>query len=225
MTFWHGLLAMVAKDARLEWRSKETIAAMCLVAVLVLLVFVFALDPARAHGPDTAVGVLWAAMVFGAAIGLGRTFGREREDGRLAAMMLAPVDRSAIFVAKWIGFVILLLVMAAVVLPVFRGFFDVPLNGALWRWTLLVALVAMGIAGAGVCLAAVTALTRAPDILLPVVLFPLLVPLLLGAVSVSADLMASGRWDETGHWLRLMAAYDILFLAAPTLLFEYVVEV
>src|SRR5690606_21902425 len=111
VTFLRAVAVMAAKDLRLELRSKETLATMMLVAVLVLLVFVFALDPDSPSGRPADVGVLWAALVFGAAIGLGRSFARERHEGRLQAMLLAPVDRSAIFLAKWAGFTVLLLAM------------------------------------------------------------------------------------------------------------------
>lgn len=225
MTFLRAVAVMTAKDLRLELRSKETLATMMLVAVLVLLVFVFALDPDSPSGRPADVGVLWAALVFGAAIGLGRSFSRERHEGRLLAMLLAPVDRSAIFMAKWAGFTALLLAMAVVVVPAYAAFFYVTLTGGLWRWAALVIVVAAGLAGVGVLLAAVTAMTRAPDLLLPVLLLPLVVPLLLGAVSVSQELLSTGQWAHTSGWLRLMIAYDLLFIAAPALLFEYVAEV
>lgn len=200
---------------------------MLLVSMLILLVFVFALDPgASPQAPaGSGIGVLWASMTFGAAIGLGRTFARERQDGRLLAMLMAPVDRSAVFVAKWAGFLLMLLVMAGVLVPVYVAFFDVAWTGEWWRWAALITVVSVGLSGVGVLLAAATLAARAPDLLLPVLLLPLLVPLLLGAVSVSQDILATGHWQQTIGWLRLMIAYDLLFVAAPVMLFEYAVEV
>lgn len=225
MSFLRAVALLMAKDFQIELRAKETLATMGLVAILTLLIFVFALDAGSGAPGSVPVGVLWASLLFGAAVGLGRLFARERQDGRLLGLLMAPVDRSAIFVAKGTGFFLLQVVMAAAIVPAFAAFFHVSLPGPLWRWAALVALVAAGVAGVGTLLAAVTVYTRAPELLLPVLLFPLLVPLLLGAVSVSKEMLVSGQWQQTAGWVRFMMAYDLLFIAVPALMFEYVVEV
>lgn len=225
MSYWRGIWVLVEKDLRLELRSKETWATTVLLAVLVLLVFVFGAEGEARAQSGLLAGVLWASLLFGALVGLGRSFAKEREDGRLTGMLLAPVDRSAIFFAKWVGAVGLLLTMAMVVIPVFSAFFGVSLSGPWWQWAVLVALTVGGLAGSGVLLAAVSVQTRAPDLLLPLLLIPLWVPLLLGAVSVTRALLADSDWQSAAHWLRMLLAYDVVFVFIPYLLFEYVVEV
>lgn len=225
MSYLRGVWILLEKDLRLELRSKQTVVTTVSVAVLVLLVFVFGLEGGGRPPAGLMAGILWASLLFGAMTGLLRAFAKERQDGRLAAMLMAPVDRSAIFLAKLAHTLCLLAIMAAVVLPVFAAFFGLQLRGAWWQWTLLLLLALVGLGGAGVLLASISVHTRAPELLLPLLLIPLLVPLLLGAVSLTRELLVTGDWRQSAYWLRLMVAYDALFVAVPYLLFEQVLEV
>lgn len=225
MSYLRGVWILLEKDLRLELRSKQTAVTTVSVAILVLLVFVFGLEGTGRPPAGVLAGVLWAALLFGAMTGLLRSFAKERQDGRLASMLMAPIDRSAIFLAKLAHTFCLLAVMAAVVLPVFVAFFDLDLRGAWWQWALLFFLALVGLGGAGVLLASISVHTRAPELLLPLLLIPLLVPLLLGTVSLTRELLITGDWRQSAYWLRMLVAYDALFVAVPYLLFEHVLEV
>jgi heme exporter protein B len=209
-----GYVADVAtlarKDVLLELRSRDTLPAMLLFVVSALVVFNFSL-PAGASRL-AAYGLLWVAIVFTALLGLARAFAAEREQRLLDALVLAPCDRSAIWVGKGLSTLALLLVAEAVALPAFALFFA-PVDGSL---VAAVLLADVGLAAVGTLLAAMAAASRARELLLPLLLLPLVIPLVVGGVG------ASVAADPT-RYLAFLALYDLLFAILSWASFEYVV--
>jgi heme exporter protein B len=211
MTAYVGDVAALArKDLRLELRSRDTLPAMLLFVVSALVVFNFSL-PAGSSRP-AAYGLLWVAIVFTALLGLARAFAAEREQRLLDGLVLAPCDRSAIWLGKVISMFALLLVAETVALPAFALFFA-PVDLSLVAGLLL---ADVGLAAVGTLLAAMAAASRARELLLPLLLLPLVIPLVVGGVgaSVAAD---------PGRYLAFLGLYDLVFAILSWASFEYVV--
>ena len=221
-TFFRQLYAIIAKELAVEWRTKETLSAMLVFALLVLVIFNFAFD---LQGLDIKVigpGLLWVAFSFSGIIGLGRSFAAERDRGSLDGMLLAPVDRGAIFLGKAFANFVFILVMEVVTLPLFVILFNVQME-----WFPLVGYILMGTLGfsaVGTLLSAIAASTRMRDVMLPVLLFPVLVPLLVASVKITQGALQNVQFSDYQGWFNLLLAYDAIFLVVAYLVFEYVVE-
>ncbi|OQY88154.1 MAG: hypothetical protein B6D41_11170 [Chloroflexi bacterium UTCFX4] len=222
MPFFRQLYAILAKELQVEWRTKETLSAMLVFALLVLVIFNFAFDlqgvDIRVFGP----GVLWVAFSFSGIIGLGRSFASERDRSSLDGMLLAPVDRGAIFLGKAFANFLFILAMEIVTLPLFVILFNVPM-----QWFPLVGFILMGTAGfaaVGTLLSAIAASTRMRDVMLPVLLFPVLIPLLVASVKLTQGALQELPFSDYQGWFNLLLAYDVIFLVVAFLTFEFVVE-
>ncbi len=222
MIFFRQLYAILAKEIAVEWRTREALSAMLVFSLLVLVIFNFAFD---LQGVDIRVlgpGILWVAFCFSGILGLGRSFARERDKGSIEGMLLAPVDRGAIFLSKAIANLLFIVVMEAVTLPLFIVLFNAPVD-----WFPLVGYVVLGTIGfsaVGTLLSAIAASTRMREVMLPVLLFPILVPLLVASVKVTQGAMQGAAFSDYQGWLNLLVAYDVIFLTVAYLTFEYVVE-
>lgn len=219
MIFFEQTLAILWKDIRCELRSKQTWVGMGMFALLVLVIFNFAFDLRVDNKAAIAPGALWVAFVFASLLGLGRTITAEREKGLMDRLLLCPVDRKAIYLAKLLGNLLFIGVVEVVALPVFAGLFDVPLFGALLP---IVLLGTLGVAAIGTLFSAMAAATQARELLLPVLVFPLIVPVVISAVRATGDLMVAA--PNQPPWLGLMVAFDVIFLSASMLTFEFVIK-
>ena len=211
---------IVWKDLRCELRTRQTWAAMGLFALLVLVVFNFAFDLRVENLAAVAPGVLWVGFVFAGMLGLGRTVAVERDLGAMDRLLLCPVDRRAVYFAKFLGNVLVMGAVEAVALPVFIITYYVPIFGP--RLVLVIALGTIGVAAVGTLFAAMAANPRARELLRPVLIFPLIVPVVIGAVRATSDLIAPLAGDAP--WIGLIAAFDVIFLSLSAVTFEYVVE-
>ena len=220
MTFLSQIQAILWKDIRCELRSKQTWMSMGLFALLVLVIFNFAFDLRVDNKAAIAPGALWVAFVFASLLGLGRTMTSEQEKGSLDRLMLCPLDRRAIYLAKLLGNILFISVVEIIALPIFAALFAVPLfTGELVP---IVLLGTIGIATIGTLFSAIAAATQARELLLPLLVFPLIVPVVIGAVRATGALMAPSVNEPP--WLGMMLAFDIIFLSVSLLTFEYVIE-
>lgn len=215
--------AIVWKDLVAEWRSREALSAMFVFALIALMIFNFALDLSPVETKAVAPGILWVAFIFAGILGLNRSFAREKDQGNLEGLMLAPVDRSAVYVGKLLSTLVILFAIEAVTLPLFAALFNV----ALPVLPLLAPLVlgSIGFAVVGTIFAAMAVNTRLRDVLLPLLLLPVLVPVVIAAVKASTTVI-EGRslLGEAGNWVGLLVTFDVIFLTVSILLFEYVLE-
>ncbi len=220
MIFIEQVLAILWKDIRYEVRSKQMWTGMGLFALLVLVIFNFAFDLRVDNKSAVAPGALWIAFVFASLLGLGRTIAAENEKGAMDRLLLCPVNRKAIYLAKLLGNVLFIGVVEIVALPVFVALFNVSLNaGAL---VLIVLPGTIGVAAVGTLFSAMAAATRARELLLPILVFPLIVPVVIGAVRATSDLIVPLANEPP--WLGLIAAFDVIFLSVSMLTFQYVIE-
>ena len=217
--------ALLAKDLVLELRTREAVPAMVLFSITTYVVFHFGLDRNSIDG-DLASGVLWVTVLFAAILGINRLFVAEHEQGGFDGFLLAPVDRTAMFVAKAIALFAFLCVVELLAVPAFAVLLLGPSLGQALPELLLVLLAAnAGIAVVGTLVAALAIQTRARDLMVPLLVLPLLVPVVLGAARASAPLLAQGGAGPLpGDWLALLALYDLLFALIAYAVFDILLE-
>jgi heme exporter protein B len=222
--FLRQLRTLIWKDLLVEARGRETVLAGGVFALLVLVIFNFAFDLRVENVAAVAPGVLWVTVTFAGVLSLGRAFARERDRRTLDGLLLAPIDRSALYLAKVITSVLSMLVVEVVALPAFIALFNLVVDLPL----LVLALVlgTLGLAGVGTLFAAIAAHTRAREVMLPLLLFPIQVPVILATVkSTGAAIRVPGLDPpDVGQWLGLLIAFDALFLGLSVLLFDYAIE-
>jgi heme exporter protein B len=216
------ITALVRKDMLTELRTRESITAMIVFAVMAIVMFNFALrlrvDTFRPLTP----GVLWVTLVFAGTLGLSRSMSSEQINQCMDGLLLVPCDRSVIFLGKAITNAAFTLAAAAVVVPLMAILFDETLlqPGVIG----VVVLGVIGYSGAGTLIATMAASTRAREVFLPILLFPLALPLLVAAVIATSGYLDRQPFDEFGPWIGVVAAFIVIFWTAGVLLFEYLVE-
>ncbi|HET9332451.1 MAG TPA: heme exporter protein CcmB [Gemmatimonadota bacterium] len=221
---WRAAGAILAKDLRLELRRVETVGTMVVFAVLVATMFVFAGDPTPQDLRRLGPGALWVSLLFAGAIGFGRWFAQEERNQALQGLLVSPVDRAALFAGKWAGATVFLLGIECALVPVTLTMYQLDMRGAWGELALLLATVTIGYSALGTFFAAVAARTTAGELLLPILLFPLSVPLILAGAEGGQALVEGGRMGDYWSWLSLAVAFDVIFGTVCTLAFEYVIE-
>lgn len=219
-----GFRTIVGKDLRIELRTLQSLPAMVLFAVTTFVIFRFGLDRTTLEG-SLAAGVFLVTVLFAALLAINRLFVAERDEGGFDAIRLAPVDPSALFLAKVAALTLYLAVVEAVALPIFAVFFLdgvaglVPLAGILL-------LVNVGLAATGALISTIGANSRARDLLTPLVLLPLLVPLMVAAAGAAESLLAAGgpAYEGVGKWTAVLALYDLTFLLVGYAVYDFLLE-
>lgn len=212
------------KDLLSEGRSRETLNALFFFALLLLFVFQFALGGDRERLVAAVPGLLWLGFVLSGLVGLGRTFLVEREHDCWEGLALAPGDRSAIYLGKVAGSLLLMLAVEAILLLLFALFFNLDLGPHLVALAPVLALGTLGFAAVGTLFAAMTAHVRARELLFPVLLLPVQVPLLLGAIKATEAVLAGEPLGAVAHWLKLLGAADAIYLTVGVLTFDVILE-
>lgn len=222
MRFIRQVLAIVRKDLALERRTKENLSAMIVFALIVLVIFNFAFELQAVDIRVVGAGVLWVAFTFSGILGLGRSFAAEKDKGGLEGMLLSPIDRGAIFLGKAISNFIFISTMQAVTLPLFAI-----LNNIALPWFPLIPYIILGTIGfaaVGTVLSAIAASTKMREVMLPILLFPVSIPLLMAVVKLTGGALQSLDFSQLTWWFNLLLLYDVLFLVVTFWVFEYVVE-
>ena len=215
-------LVILEKDLRTELRAKDVLTAMAYFALLVLVIFNFAIDLREVSPDAVAPGVLWVSIAFASVLGLNRTFVREQERSAIEGLMLCPIDRSAIYLGKFIGNVVFMLLVEAVTVPLLLVMFNLTALGFGLLPSLLLGTI--GFAAVGTLLAALAVNTRTREVMLPVLLFPLLVPVVIAAVKSTGYAVGTIAPAAALPWLNLMVAFDLIFTVVSYLIFGYVLE-
>src|SRR5258708_8573537 len=215
--------AMIRKDLRLELRGGQSTIALLAMSMLVLVVLVFALDAVRVRSGDTAGGALWVAMVFSGVVGATRALWAERENGAIRGLLLSPLDPATLYAAKLAAAFIFMAVAEAGAVILMVLFFNLEFNASLIRLTPILMLGALGFSALATLLSAATGHTRAGDMLLPILAVPMFVPALIAGVKASSSALSGASMSSMGHWIKIMIAFDVLFITAGYLLFEHVV--
>jgi heme exporter protein B len=214
--------AIAVKDFRAEARNKETISAMFVFALLAILLFSFSLELDREGREASASGVLWVTLIFAGTLGLGRSLGREKDEGCLDGLLLAPVDRSALYFGKLVGNFVFMAIVAIILLPLLTVLFDVsffrlPMAGVLF-------LGVLGYAGVGTLIASMSIYSRGREMLLPILLLPIALSILIPAVRATRGLVEGVAFADVAAWFNMLIVMNVIYITLAYLLFEYVVE-
>lgn len=221
--FWTAVIALVKKDLRIELNTRQTLSVMVMFSLASIVMYNFALETNLAAARDVATGLLWATIILAGTLGLNRAVGLEQENGVIDTLLIAPISRRAIYAAKLVSVLMFTLVLELILVFAFTIFFNKPF----WQPPILLILVlgTVGYAGAGVLVASMTVQTRARDILLPVLLLPISLPLLLPVAIATAEFM-TGQPDSARVQtaVSIAAAYDIIIIFVSLLVYRHVIE-
>jgi heme exporter protein B len=215
---------LLAKDLLVELRNREAFTVMVFFAVVILFLFHFSLNPERENAALLAPGLLWLAFMFTGVLGLGRSFQAEQTNDCLEQLLLIPGDRGNIYLGKLVGNITFMVAVELLIIPLFALFFQLNVWAALLPLLLVAVLGTLGFAAIGTLFSALTANVRAREVLFPLLLFPLVVPVIISTVSATGIVLAGGTLGEASGWLKLLGVFDTIFLAIAYLTFEFVVE-
>ena len=224
MTFARRAWIILWKDLLTERRSKESLNALFFFALLLLFLFEFALGPDRERLAGALPGLLWLGFVLAGLLGLGRTFLAERENDCWEGLVLTPGDKGAIYLGKLAGNLLLMAAVELVLLTLFGVFYNVDLWTSLPSLSVVIFLGTVGLASVGTLFGAMTSQLRARELLFPVLLLPVQVPVLLGTVKATEAVLQGLALAEVGHWLKLLAAADLVYVVVGLLTFEFILE-
>jgi heme exporter protein B len=223
MSYLRKVFAIVAKDVVAELRTREMLSSMFVFSLLVILIFNFAFDLRAENQKTLAPGVLWVAIAFAGMLGLSRSFIMEKDRGSMEGLLLTPVDRSAIFLGKMLGNLLFIAIVEVIILPIFMVLFNLS-AGDLPALAGVMLLGTIGFAGVGTLFSAMAVHTRAREVLLPILLFPVVIPVMLAAVKLTAAILDRVSFAEVQNWFSLLVAFDLIFMALSFILFDYVME-
>jgi heme exporter protein B len=225
MDFLNQSFLLLRKDLLLEMRRRESLLTMFFFGTLLLFVFHFSFDLAPERVAEMAPALLWLAFLFTGTLGLAQLFEAERGNHCLEALLLSPMDRGALFLAKTCFNLILMVLVEIVVIPLFWILFNLRSWDVIPYLFLVTLLGTVGFCVLGTLLSAVTLKARARELLLPLVLFPLMIPVILGTIRCMETILRAGELGDALPWLRLLVGFDVIFLTVGVLIFDWVIEV
>jgi heme exporter protein B len=215
-------LVIAWKDILSETRTKEIIASVLVFAILVIVIFNFAFSGSQQTMISLTPGMLWVTFAFAGVLSLNRAFIQEKEDNCLEGLMVCPVSRETIYLGKMLGGLFFLLIVEAVVLPVFALLFNV--NVISLPLITITVLTTLGFVAVGTLFSALAVNTKAREMVLPILFFPIVTPIIISAVSASGLVLGGESWSSITSWLGIIAAFDVIFLVVSYLLFPFVIE-
>ena len=224
MNFLSQVGAILWKDILTEYRTKDVLTSMLIFGLLVILMFHFAFEPDSLEAEKFGPGLLWMTFIFAGILGMNRAFAGERENDSLQGLMLAPVDWGAIYLGKMLANLVFMLLAESIILFCFALFFNFSLLPR-WGWMVAITLLGtLGFASIGTILAAISMNTRMSDVMLPVLLLPIALPVVIGAVESTAAILTDPPGESLTFWVRFLVVFNIIFITLPLLLFDFVLE-
>ena len=220
--FLGPILTLAWKDILLELRTKEIVSSVLLFAFLVVIIFNFAFDPTPEVVALVVPGILWVAFTFAGVLGFNRSFILEKDKGSLDGLLLCPVSRDVIYLGKLVGTFLFMIVVEALLLPVFAVLYDFSLF--IPELLLIATLATLGFAAVGTLFSAMAVNTRSRETMLPLLLLPMTVPVIIAAVEATGAILDGDSFGELGRWWQLLLAFDVIFLVLSSLLFGAVLE-
>jgi heme exporter protein B len=225
ISYIEAVWAIFRKDIALEIHTREVISSMLFFSLLVLVIFNFAFDLKYDELTLFTPGLLWVAFTFAGILGLNRSFLLEKEEGGIFGLMLSPVDRSAIYLGKVLSNFVFMLTVELLTAVVFLILYNyTPLYENSFSLIVIIFLGTLGFSVVGTLFSAITVNTKSREILLPLLFFPILVPIIIAAVSSTGIVLRGKTLGDASQWLKLMGAFDVLFLTLSVAVFEYVLE-
>jgi len=215
-------LTIIWKDILLETRSKDIIISMLVFSILVLVIFNFALEPSPQLVALISPGILWVAFIFGGVLGLTRSFAVEKDQGNLQGLILTPVSRDTIYFGKMLAIFLFMLIVQAIVLPIFMVLFNLSILEPLL--IPVIVLATLGIAATGTLFSSIAINTRAREVMLPVLFFPVALPIIVAAVEATGLVIGNPNLADLIRWLSLLVVFDAVFLVVCPFAFSIIVD-
>ena len=222
--YLNQIAAIVWKDFVTELKTRELLSAMFIFALLVILIFIFSINLSIVKASEVGPGILWVAFLFAGTIGLNRSFMLEKENGCLMGLMLAPADRTAIYFGKLISNLIFLSIMELFILPLFMIFFNIDLLSHLGPLLIVVFLGTLGFCALGTLLSSLSSNLKTREIMLPILLYPLLIPIVIGAVRMTGQILDGVELFDMMKWIGLTASFDIIYIGVSIMTIDHILE-
>jgi len=216
--------ALFWKDMVAEWRSKETLFSMLVFSLMMSVVFNFSFPPGSDFIREAAAGILWMTFLFAGLLGIGRSFTREIDKGCLTGIMLAPVERSTIYISKLLINFVFIMLVEAISLPLFAIFFKLDLLQNIFAIAFVFTISILGFCIIGTLFAAISVNVRTREIMLPILQFPISVPLIICGVQATRAAIEGQEWAVIWGWSKIIIAFDIIFFIVGYLTFEFIIE-
>ena len=222
MSFWRKVIAITWKDTLSEMRTREIIFSVLVFTLLVIVIFNFAFAASQETMALIAPGILWVTFAFAGVLSLNRAFILEKEEGCLEGLMVCPISREVIYVGKMLGSLLFMLIIEAIALPIFAFLFNLEVLSL--QLVVIVFLTTVGFVAVGTLFSALAVNTRAREMVLPILFFPIVIPLIIFAVKASGLALSGEPWNSLFSWLLIIAAFDAIFLVVSFLIFAFVIE-
>ena len=222
--FCSQIAAIVWKDFVTEFKTRELFSAMFIFALLVILIFIFSVNLSVVKASEVGPGILWVSFIFSGTLGLNRSFMLEKENECLMGLMLMPADRTVIYFGKLISNFVFLSIMELFILPLFMIFFDIDLLGHLLPILFVIFLGTLGFCALGTLLSSLASNLKTREIMLPILLYPLLVPIVIGSVRMTGQILAGEPLSEMMNWIGLTVAFDIIYIGASIMTIDHILE-
>ena len=222
--YLNQIKAIVLKDLVTELKTRELFSSMFIFALLVIIIFIFSVDLSIVKANEVGPGVLWVAFLFAGTMGLNRSFMLEKENGCLEGLILTPADRTVIYFGKLISNLIFLLVMEMFILPLFMIFFNVDLISFLGPLLVVIFMGTLGFCAIGTLLSSLSSNLKTREIMLPILLYPLIVPVVIAVVRMTGQILAGESLGTMMNWVGLTLAFDIIFIGVSILTIDHILE-
>ncbi len=222
MSFWRKVIAITWKDTLSEMRTREIIFSVLVFTLLVIVIFNFAFAASQETMALIAPGILWVTFAFAGVLSLNRAFILEKEEGCLEGLMVCPISREVIYVGKMLGSLLFMLIIEAIALPIFAFLFNLEVLSL--QLIVIVFLTTVGFVAVGTLFSALAVNTRAREMVLPILFFPIVIPLIIFAVKASGLALSGEPWNGLYPWMLIIAAFDAVFLVVSFLIFAFVIE-
>ncbi|MCH7623084.1 MAG: heme exporter protein CcmB [Nitrospinae bacterium] len=222
--YLNQIKAIVLKDLVTELKTRELFSSMFIFALLVIIIFIFSVDLSIVKANEVGPGVLWVAFLFAGTMGLNRSFMLEKENGCLEGLILTPADRTAIYFGKLISNLIFLLVMEIFILPLFMVFFNVDIISFLGPLLVVIFIGTLGFCAIGTLLSSLSSNLKTREIMLPILLYPLIVPVMIAVVRMTGQILDGKSLGTMMNWVGLTLAFDIIFIGVSVLTIDHILE-
>ncbi len=222
MRFWHKAIAITWKDTLSEMRTREIVFSVLVFTLLVIVIFNFAFGTSQEMMALVAPGMLWVTFAFAGVLSLNRSFILEKEEGCLEGLMVSPISREAIYVGKMLGSLLFMLIIEAIALPIFAFLFNLPILSL--QIVIITVLTTVGFVAVGTLFSALAVNTKAREMVLSILFLPIVAPIIICAVKASGSALSGEPWSSIFPWLRIIGAFDAIFLVVSFLIFAYVIE-
>ncbi len=216
--------AIIWKDFITELKTRELFSSMFIFALLVVIIFIFSINLSLIKASEVGPGVLWVAFLFAGTIGLNRSFMLEKENGCLQGLLLAPMDKTALYFGKLVSNFVFLLIMELFILPLFMVFFNIDLLSNLTPLFCVIFLGTLGFCAVGTLLSSLSANLKTRDIMLPILLYPLIIPIIIGSVRMTGEVLKGEQLSDMMNWVTLTLCFDVIYIAVSIMVIDFILE-